>query len=398
MQRRNQFLIFLLSLSVFAAITTEMGVIGVLPQVQNKYHITSSQAGLLVSVFALVVAIAGPFVTLFSSGINRKKALVTVMLLFTFSNIAFAFSSSFTFMLVFRILPAFLLSLLISLSIAVAMQLSPPDKKSKAVANVFAGASVALLLGVPITSFLAEQLSLQAAFLFGAAVSGLGAIGMMLWLPSMPVAERASYGKQFSILGKAPVWLSMVTVMLVFSALFSVYSYFADYIGQVTEINPTGVSVMLMIFGFFGIMGTFILSHFLHLNVKKTVIVYPLLLLMIYYLVYTLGTYTIPMVIVSIVWGILHSGGMILSQTWLSKETTAAPEFGSSLYMSSSNLGITVGSLMGGWSISNMGTREIIWGGLLFTVIALLSILLKLKLFGVSSDKTHLPAAVESSA
>ena len=106
MKKLNPLLIMMLALGVFGIITTEMGIVGVLPQITQKFNITTSQAGLLVSIFALVVAISGPFLTLLASGINRKVILLTAVLMFMVSNMVYAYTTSFKMMLAFRILPA----------------------------------------------------------------------------------------------------------------------------------------------------------------------------------------------------------------------------------------------------------------------------------------------------
>jgi MFS transporter, DHA1 family, inner membrane transport protein len=382
MSTNNRFLIFILGLSVFAAITTEMGVIGVLPQITEKFQITTSQAGLLVSIFALVVAIAGPFVTLVISGMNRKHVLLFIMLLFTISNVVYAFSSKFEVSLVFRIIPALMHASLFSVAIVVAVSFAKPELKSRASAQVFGGVAIGLVLGVPLTSFVAEKISLEAAFLFGAVVSAIALVGILFTMPSMPVKDKLSYGKQLSILRKVPVWLNISTVVFVFAAMFSVYSYFAEYLGQVTKVNATWISILLMIFGLFGVLGNFVFSNFLQKNVVKTVILYPIIYFGIYLLVYYFGLFTIPMIIFIIIWGTIHSGGLIVSQTWISKETMDAPEFGNSLYLSFSNLGITLGTSLGGWIITNHGVNHIILSGMFFSILAFISIILKLKLFG----------------
>lgn len=87
MNKINPLLIIVLALGVFGIITTEMGIVGVLPQITQKFNISASQAGWLVSIFALVVAISGPFLILLVSGINRKVILLTSVFVFTISNI-----------------------------------------------------------------------------------------------------------------------------------------------------------------------------------------------------------------------------------------------------------------------------------------------------------------------
>ncbi len=103
---KTKLFIPVLALGVFGIITTEMGIIGVLPQVSDKFGISTSDAGWLVGVFALVVAVTGPFTTLFTSGINRKTVLLVAIAVFAVSNVVYASTSSFEVMFAFRIIPA----------------------------------------------------------------------------------------------------------------------------------------------------------------------------------------------------------------------------------------------------------------------------------------------------
>ena len=387
--KKNSVVIFILVLSVFAAITNEMGIVGVLPQITEKFHITTSQAGILVSIFALVVALCGPFVTLIFSGLNRKALLLFIMFILTIANTVNAYSQSFGLTLLFRIIPALFLALLISLAISVAIKLAPVGQQGKASAKVFAGVTLGLVLGVPVTSLLADQFSLQAAFLFSASVSAVSFIGIAFLMPTMPVEEKLSYGKQFSILGRLPVWLNLLTVTFIFATMFSVYSYFAEYVTQISHVKGAWISILLMLFGLFGLVGNFLFSNLLHKNLVRTVMLYPIIYLVVYGIINFAGMYTMPMIILVFIWGTVHSGGLIISQTWLSTETADAPEFGNSLYMSFSNLGITIGSALAGWFISQLGTGSLLLSGMLFALLAALTIVLKLSLFRKNSVESY---------
>lgn len=129
MKKVNPLLIIMLALGVFGIITTEMGIVGVLPQITQKFNITTSQAGLLVSIFALIVAISGPFLTLLTSGINRKIILLTSVFMFTISNIIYACTTKFDIMLVFRILPAIFHPLFFSIALVTLCQTCSSGKK-----------------------------------------------------------------------------------------------------------------------------------------------------------------------------------------------------------------------------------------------------------------------------
>ncbi|MFB9324676.1 hypothetical protein ACFFSY_01825 [Paenibacillus aurantiacus] len=93
------------------------------------------------------------------------------------------------------------------------------------------------------------------------------------------------------------------------------------------------------------------------------------------------------MIAIVLVWGAVFTGGLIISQTWLTSEAREAPEFATSLFVSFGNLGITLGTALGGWFLSHMGTHNITWSGILFLLIALLCIGLKVKLFDLKEDK-----------
>lgn len=389
MKKVNSLLIIILALGVFGIITTEMGIIGVLPQVTQKFNISTSQAGWLVSIFALVVAISGPFLILLVSGINRKVILLTAVFTFAISNIVYAYTNSFDVMLIFRIIPAIVHPVFFSVALVTAAQLVPPDKSVKAVTKVFAGITVGFAFGVPLTSFLAEKISLEAAFLFGAVVSIIAFVGILAWLPSLPVKEKMSYGKQLGILRKPQLWLNILTVIFIFAAMFSVYSYFAEYLGQVTRMNGSWISIMLMAFGIVMIFGNFIFGSLLHKSITKTIIVFLLLYAAVYLLAYYGGSYFIPMIIIVFIWGAVHSGGLIVSQAWLTTETKEAPEFGNSLFVSFSNLGITIGASIGGWFISHLGIHQLIWSGIMFTLLAFLLIMIKIKISKSNAEEVN---------
>ncbi|MGG0288152.1 MFS transporter [Peribacillus butanolivorans] len=381
MKKVNPLLIIMLALGVFGIITTEMGIVGVLPQITQKFNITASQAGLLVSIFALIVAISGPFLTLLTSGINRKVILLTSVFMFTISNIIYACTTKFDIMLVFRILPAIFHPVFFSIALVTAAKLVPPEKSNQAVTKVFAGITFGFAFGVPLTSYFAEQFSLETAFLFGAVVNAIAFVGILMWLPSMPNEEKMSYGMQLGILRKPGLWLNIAAVMFIFAAMFSVYSYFAEYLGQLTHMNGSLISVMLMAFGLIMIFGNFLFGGFLQKSITKTVIMFPLLYIVIYLFAYYLGSYLIPMILMVFIWGIVHSGGLIVSQTWLTTEAKEAPEFGNSLFISFSNLGITLGASIGGWFISHFGIHQLIWCGIVFALLAFLLIMIKINIF-----------------
>ncbi|TWD93438.1 MFS transporter [Neobacillus bataviensis] len=244
MAKRNNLLIIILTIGVFGILNTEMGVIGILPSIADYFQVSIAKAGWLVSFFALVVAVSGPTMPLLFSGINRKMVMLLVLGIFVLGNIVSIFTTNFTILLMARIIPAFFHPIYCSLAFTVAAASVSKEEAPKAVSKVFIGVSAGMVVGVPIASFIASATSLQMAMVFFAIVNMLAFVATLLFVPSMPVKERLSYGAQVSVLKKSITWLSIVSVILLNSAVFGVYSYLADYLKTVTNMSSNTISLI----------------------------------------------------------------------------------------------------------------------------------------------------------
>ncbi|MEU0835545.1 MFS transporter [Streptomyces sp. NPDC005969] len=378
--RKTSLTVLVLALGVFGIITTEMGMVGVLPQVSAELGVTPSAAGWLIGAFALVIAVSGPFTTLLASGIDRKQVLAAAIAVFAVSNAVYALTTQYEVMLAFRVVPALFHPVFFAVALATAARLAPAEDAARATTTVFGGVTVGFAFGVPLTSYLAEHVSLASAFWFGALVNLIAFLGILRFAPPMPIGQRVSYGAQLSVLKRPRMWLTIASVVLVFAAMFSVYGYFAEYLGQVTHMDGTWVSTMLMAFGIVMILGNFAFGSLLRRSLLRTVVAYPVLCLLVYVLLYAVGSMFAPMILAVLVWGAVHSGGLIVSQSWLGRDAVDAPEFGNSLFISFSNLGITVGTAVGGWVMAEYGARQLAWAGSGFAVAALITMALRLGL------------------
>lgn len=377
MQNKSTLLLLTLSVAVFGVITTEIAIIGLLPMLVSQLHVTPTQVGFLVSIYAVIVAVTGPFITLMLSGLNKKTVLLSILVVFIISNLIYATTDVFNLMLLFRILPALAHAVFFAVALVVAANSVPKEKSAGAAAKVFAGVAIGLVLGVPLSSLIAEHISLAAAFYFGAAACVMAFVGVLLFVPSMPAKEKVSFGSQIKVLRNGKLWMTITTVSMIFAAMFSSFSYVADYLTKITHLDNNDISAMLILFGLCGFIGNFIFSNFLQKSLVKTTSIYPLLFTVVLLLVWWLGFSPLAMCLLTVFWGACHSSGLVVSQTWLMREASEAPEFANSLYMSFSNLGITLGSLTGGWFIANLGTHAVVLSSVIFALLAFLSIVIK---------------------
>jgi MFS transporter, DHA1 family, inner membrane transport protein len=375
--KRNKLLIFILTIGVFGILNTEMGVIGILPDIADHFDVSVSKAGWLVSFFALVVAVSGPTMPLLFSGINRKKVMLLVLGVFVLGNIVSIFTSNFTILLLARIIPAFFHPIYCSLAFSVAAASVSKEEAPKAVSKVFIGVSAGMVVGVPVASFIASAISLQMAMVFFAAVNAVAFIATLLFVPSMPVKARLAYGTQLSVLKKSITWLSIVTVILLNSAVFGVYSYLADYLKTVTNLSSNSISLLLFVFGGANIIGNIVAGKLLTKNAKQSVVSYPFVLGAVYILLFFTGQFTVPMAIITLFWGVLAGIGGNITQYWIMSAAPEAPDFANGLFLTAANLGTTFGAAVGGFIISDMGTQYVVLVGILSLILGLVTILLR---------------------
>ncbi|WP_411738947.1 MFS transporter [Peribacillus sp. S4] len=377
MTKPNNLLIFILTIGVFGIINTEMGVIGILPSIADHFHVSISKAGLLVSLFALAVAVSGPTLPLLFTGMNRKKVMLLVLGVFVLGNIVSIFTTNFTLALVARIVPAFFHPIYCSLAFTVAADSVSKEEAPKAVSKVFIGVSAGMVVGVPIVSFIANAVSIEMAMAFFAIVNAIVFLSTLIFVPSMPVEEKLSYGAQLSVLKKSITWLSIVAVILLNSAIFGVYSYLTEYLKTVTNMSSNTISLMLLIYGGANIIGNIAAGKLLTKNANKTVVIFPFALGAVYIILFLFGQFTIPMAILTLIWGILAGIGGNINQYWIMSSASESPDFANGLFLTAVNLGTTIGAAAGGLFISELGTQYVVFVGLLSLLLSSVMIFLR---------------------
>lgn len=376
---RKNFIIFILSLGVFSIINTEMGIIGIMPLISEQYQVSISDAGLMVSLFALAVAIAGPTMPLLFSRMNRKWAMLMVLGIFTVCNVIAAFAPNFTIALIARVLPAFFHPIYVSLALTVAGTSVGEQEAPKAVSNVLMGVSAGMVLGVPIVSFIANATSLVVGMLFFAVVNFIALIATIIMIPSSPITEKLTYGEQLSCLKLPLTWLSIFGVVCLNGAIFGVYSYMAEYLGAVTSLSDNAVSIMLLVYGLANIVGNMIGGKELSSRPIKFIKVFPLILLGVYIILFLIGEFNIPMAIITFVWGVLAGAAGNINQYWITSAVPKAPEFGNGLFLAATNLGTTIGTTICGLFITSININSVVFGGMMMLIIGMLFILWRIK-------------------
>ncbi|WP_297204422.1 MFS transporter [uncultured Brachyspira sp.] len=378
LKQNNNILVLVLSFAIFSILNTEIGIVGVLPIISNTFNITIDKAGILVSAFALTIAISGIIMPLLFSGINKKISMLIVIAVFIISNIVSAFTNSFNVLLIFRIIPAIFHPIYCSMSFIIASETAEEKDIPKVVAFIMMGVSAGIVIGTPASNFIAETYSYRASMLFAAFLNIISFIGILFIVPSMPAVKKLSYGYQLSVLKFPITWISLSTVALIAASMSSVYSYFAQYIRTVSNITCKYSSIILFLFGISSIIGNFLAGKFLSKNALKFVGIYPFVFTAVYILVFIFGGLFSMMFALAFVWGMVYGMGNNIQQYWITSALPQAPEFSNGLFISFGNLGITIGTSIGGLFISKIGIKNIILCGIMFLILTFISVVIRL--------------------
>lgn len=376
---KKKLIVFILTLGVFSIINTEMGIVGIMPLISEHFNVTITNAGLMVSLFALAVAIAGPTMPLLFSRMNRKKAMLMVLGMFTICNVIAAFAPNFTIALIARVLPAFFHPIYVSLALTVAGNSVDEKDAPKAVSKVLIGVSAGMVLGVPIVSFIANATSLMVGMLFFAAVNLLAFIATIFFIPTQPVSEQLTYGEQVRCLKLPITWISIFGVVCLNGAIFGVYSYFAEFLGNVTQMSENVVSVILLVYGLANIVGNMIGGKALSTKPIRFIQLFPCLLAVVYIVLFIVGEFSIPMALMTFLWGVLAGAAGNINQYWITSAVADAPEFGNGLFLAATNLGTTIGTTICGWLIASMGIHHVILGGMILLAGSMMLIMWRVK-------------------
>ena len=377
--KNSKVIILILTIGVFGILNTEMGFIGLIPEIAKHFNVSTSTAGWLVSAFAIGIAISGPILPLLMSKFERKKVMVLVLTIFVISNIISVFTTSFAVLLIARIIPAIFHPVYTALAFSVAANTVEEKEAPKAVSRVFIGVSAGMVVGVPIVNFLASHFNLQIALAFFAVINVIVLIFTILFVPTMQPNETQGYSTQLSVLKRPLTWISIIAALVFNGAVFGVYSYLTDYLNTVTNMSGNLVAITLFLYGISNIGGNILAGKLLTTIPKKTMLCLPFGLIIVYVLMFSFGSFLVPMLIITILWGLLAGLNTNITQFMVTDAVPDAPDLSNGIFLSSVNVGTTLGTFIGGMFIATLGSNFVVCVGLIASVLNILLIIIRHK-------------------
>lgn len=238
-----------LSLASFAIGTTEFVIMGLLPEVAADLGVSIPTAGWLVSGYALGVAIGAPIMAVATAGLRRKTAMIALMSIFILGNLLCAIAGDYALLMAARVVTAFCHGAFFGIGAVIASDLAPPNRKASAVAMLGTGLTVATILGVPLGTALGQSAGWRSTFWGVTGIGLVALIGIVRLLPAGHDEEKADLRTELATLRGGDVWAALALTVLFSTAMFTLFTYIAPLLGEVTGVSPRGVTWTLVLMG-----------------------------------------------------------------------------------------------------------------------------------------------------
>jgi DHA1 family inner membrane transport protein len=364
--------IIALAVASFCIGTTEFVIMGLLPDVARDLGVTIAQAGLLVTGYALGVVVGAPVVAALVVAVPRKRALLGMVGVFVVGNLLCALAPTYAVLLGARVVTAFCHGAFFGIGSVVAAQLVAPERRAQAIAAMFAGLTLANVLGVPFGTALGNAAGWRSTFWAVAAIGVVAAVAVAVWVPAKLAMSRPDLRAELRVVGRPQVIFAMAISVFASASLFSVFTYITPLLERVTGFTPAQVTIALLVFGVGLTAGNLLGGRLADWRLMPSLIVIggavALILALFAFTSRSGGTAYATI----FVWGVLAFALVPLLQLRIVDEAAAAPNLASTLNQGAFNLGNALGAAIGSVAITaGVAYGDLPWIGAGIAVLAL---------------------------
>lgn len=365
-----------LTISAFAIGTTEFVIVGLLPTIAADLKVSLPSAGLLVSLYALGVAVGAPVLTALTGKVPRKILLLSLMVLFTIGNLLAWKSPGYETLIMARILTGLAHGVFFSIGSTIATSLVPKEKAASAIAIMFTGLTVALVTGVPLGTFIGQHFGWRETFLAVSVLGMIAYIGSLVFIPSnIRHTKPASLLQQVKVLGQPRLLLVYAMTAVGYGGSFIAFTYLAPILQEVSGLGASAVGLVMLVYGvsvaFGNIWGGKLADKRGPVSALK--LIFLLLSGVLLLLTFT-APYPVLVVATVLLWGAVAFGNVAGLQVYVVQQaehfTPRAVDVASGLNIAAFNLGIAGGAWGGGLIVDQLGLIHTGWIGALVVLAA----------------------------
>ncbi len=366
-----------LTLSAFAIGTTEFVIVGLVPTIAESLGVSLPSAGLLVSLYAVGVAVGAPVLTALTGKWNRKAVLLWLMALFIGGNLLAWQAPSYETLIVARLLTGLAHGVFFSIGSTIATSLVAKEKEASAIAIMFTGLTVALVTGVPLGTWIGQTFEWRTTFLVVSLLGIVAWLGSALLIPNnLKQAQTAKLRDQFKVLTHPRLLLVYVITALGYGGTFTTFTYLASILEDVSGFSAGAVSLLILAYGLSVAIGNIYggkLADKLGPVKALTIIFGGLALILAVFYFSAHNSWTALLTI--LVWGGFAFGNVPGLQVYVvqlaEKYTPKAVDVASGLNIAAFNVGIAIGAWLGGHIVAGLALMDTAWIGALIVLMAL---------------------------
>ncbi|MFH4935512.1 MFS transporter [Staphylococcus cohnii] len=364
--------IWMLAIGAFAIGMTEFVIMGLLPNIARDFDVSVSQAGQLITGYALGVAIGGPIIVMLTIKWNRKYLLLALMAIFIVGNFAASFSPNYGFMMTSRIITSLAHGSFFGIGSILAASMVKPEKRASAMALMFMGLSMSNILGVPFGTLIGQNFGWPMTFIIISIIGALALIGIIIFVPMKKETVKSSVLNELKILKEKRLWLTLAVTLFGFSSVFAYFTYISTVLIDVSHVQENLISYLLIIFGVGVTLGNVVGGKLADWNLNKA-----LKMIFSVFILYFILLYFVQMNGLLMVAGIFFFGliGFSMSPSLQYKSTLIsqdAPTLASTLNQSAFNLGNALGAFIGGVVVTNLPVASLSLIAPILTLIGLI--------------------------
>ncbi|WP_338884199.1 MFS transporter [Xenorhabdus sp. TH1] len=361
MSFRTWLALFILAISTFTIVTTELAPVGLLTPIADGLNTSESSIGMTVSLYAWGGALSALFASVFLGNFPKKILLLTLTIILAVSNILSATIDSFEVLLVARVIGSVAHGAFWAMIGATTVAMVPIKYLGTATSIVFGGVSAASVLGVPLSNYIGLHFGWRQAFWLMALLSVVAFFGIMLLVPKVTTKSTIGINALKSVLSSAIQWKIYAATLLAITAHFAAFTFIEPWLNAQLIFSKDFIPTILFIYGIAGLGGNFLTGIVIDKHLKTTVTL-SALLIGIVLLILGIRAESLSrtdILIAIVLWGVAISGIFVGFQTWVLRLAGDKTFPASAVYVSFFNGAIGMGALVGAWMVSALSLHAL---------------------------------------
>lgn len=350
--------VFAMTLCVFALIASEFMPVSLLTPLARDLHVTEGLAGQGIAISGVFAVLTSLSIATVAARVDRKRLLLALTAVMGLSGAVVALAPNYLTYMAGRALIGVVVGGFWSMSAATAMQLVPPPQVPRALAIFNGGNALATVVAAPLGSYLASIVGWRGAFFALVPVAAIALAWQWLSLPAMPARPRAKGSNNvLQLLKRRPVLLGMLAVGVFFMGQFALFTYLRPFLESVTRVDAATLSLVLLVLGVAGFVGTTLIGRFLRLGFYGTLTAIPVLMAAIAVALTALGASVTATTVLLGAWGLVATAAPVGWWLWVARTLPHDAEAGGGLMVAVVQLAIALGSTVGGLLFDSSGYR-----------------------------------------